>query len=313
MSKTAIIIDTDPGQDDAVAILTALGSAQLEVVGISVVAGNVPLALTEKNARIICEWAGRPEVPVYAGCERPLLRPLVTAEHVHGRTGLDGVPLHEPAMPLQPEHAVDFIIRTLREREAGSVTLCMLGPLTNLAMAIVRAPDIVGRIREIVLMGGAYFEGGNITPSAEFNIYVDPDAAATVLACGAAITMLPLDVTHKATASPARIGLLRALPNRAGNLAADIMTTLERFDVQRYGANGAPLHDPTVIAYVLQPKLFSGRKVHVAVEQNSELTLGATPVDWWGVTGKAANVNYLTTVDSDGFFRLLADNLSTLP
>lgn len=313
MRQIPIIIDTDPGQDDAVAILTALGSPMLEVIGISVVAGNVPLERTQENARIICEWAGRHDIPVHAGCARPLLRPLVTAEHVHGKTGLDGVALHQPTLPLQSEHAVDFIVRTLRQRDSGSVTLCMLGPLTNLAMAIVKAPDIVARIKDIVLMGGAYFEGGNITPSAEFNIHVDPDAAATVLGCGAPITMLPLDVTHKARGTPARINLLRALPNRAGNLAADILTTLERFDVQRYGVNGAPLHDPTVIAYVLQPALFSGKHVHVAVEQGSELTLGATPVDWWGVTGKAANVYYITEVDADGFFALLAENLSRLP
>lgn len=311
--KRAIIIDTDPGQDDAVAILAALGSPLLEVLGITAVAGNVSLEQTARNARIICEWAARPDVPVYAGAEAPLLRPLVTAEHVHGKSGLDGVPLHAPSMPLQAQHAADFIVATLRQRPAGSVTLCALGPLTNLALALRMAPDIAPRIREIVLMGGSYFEGGNITPAAEFNIYVDPHAADIVLRCGAPIVMLPLDVTHKARSSAERIGWLRALPNRAGNLAADCLTTLERYDVQRYGEFGSPLHDPTVIAYLLQPALFSGRQVNVCVELGSELTLGATVMDWWGISGRAANVHYVTEVDADGFFRLLADCLSTLP
>lgn len=311
--KRAIIIDTDPGQDDAVAILAALGAPGLDVLGITAVAGNVPLALTQRNARIICEWAGRPEVPVFAGAASPLLRPLVTAEHVHGKTGMDGVPLHDPAMPLQPQHAVDFIVHTLRSRPSGSVTLCALGPLTNLALALRMAPDIAPRIKEIVLMGGSYFEGGNITPAAEFNIYVDPHAAEVVLRCGAPIVMMPLDVTHKARTSAERIAWLRALPNRAGNLAADTMTTLERYDVQRYGEFGAPLHDPTVIAYLLQPELFDGRQVNVSVELAGELTLGATVIDWWGISGRAANVHYMTEIDADGFFRLLATCLARLP
>jgi len=165
-----IIIDTDPGQDDAVAILLALGSPELEVVGIAAVAGNVPLALTEKNARKICELAGRPQVKVFAGAVRPLARPLVTAEHVHGRTGLDGPVLPEPVMQLQEQHGVDFIVETLMREAPGSVTICSLGPLTNVALALIREPRVAPRIREIVLMGGGFFEGGNTTPAAEFNI-----------------------------------------------------------------------------------------------------------------------------------------------
>ncbi|MCL4127133.1 UNVERIFIED_CONTAM: hypothetical protein GTU68_051867, partial [Idotea baltica] len=167
-------------------------------MGITAVAGNVPLALTAKNARIVCELAGRSDVPVYAGSDRPLGRKLVTAEHVHGKTGLNGPVLPDPTMPMQQEHAVDFIINTLRNHDNGAVTLCPLGPLTNIAMAFEKAPDIVGRVAEIVLMGGAYFEVGNITPAAEFNIYVDPQAADIVFKSGAPITVMPLDVTHKA-------------------------------------------------------------------------------------------------------------------
>ena len=188
-----IIIDTDPGQDDAAAIMLALGSPEeLDVLGITTVAGNVPLALTSKNARIVCDFSGKTDVKVYAGCDKPLKRPLVTAEYVHGATGLDGPELHEPVTPLQPEHAVDFIIETLRREPAGTVTLCPLGALTNIATAMIKAPDIVGKIQEIVLMGGAYFEVGNITPAAEFNIYVDPEAAEMVFKSGVPIVMIPL-------------------------------------------------------------------------------------------------------------------------
>ena len=196
--KRKIIIDTDPGQDDAVAILLALASPELEVLGITAVAGNVPLALTEKNARKICELAGKPKTKVFAGAIRPLLRQLVTAEEVHGKTGLNGPHLPEPTMPLEDQHAVDFIVETLMQEASGSVTLCALGPLTNVALALIREPRIAPRIKEIVLMGGGFFEGGNVTPTAEFNIYVDPHAAEIVLKSGVPIVMMPLDVTHKA-------------------------------------------------------------------------------------------------------------------
>ena len=199
MAPRKIIIDTDPGQDDAVAILLALASPEdVTVLGITAVAGNVPLDLTQKNARIICELAQKTDVPVFAGAKRPLERPLVTAEHVHGKTGLDGPQLPDPTMTLQDQHAVDFIIQTLRAEPSGTITLCPLGPLTNIAAAFNQAPDIIERVQEVVLMGGAYFEVGNITPTAEFNIYVDPEAAEIVLKSGADITMMPLDVTHKA-------------------------------------------------------------------------------------------------------------------
>lgn len=212
-----IIIDTDPGQDDAVAILLALASPdEIEVLGLTAVAGNVPLALTERNTRIICELAGQPGMRVFAGCAHPLERKLVTAEHVHGKTGLDGPQLAAPTMPLQPRHAVDFIIETLREEPSGAVTLCPLGPLTNIATAFRRAPDIIPRVAEIVLMGGGYFEGGNITPAAEFNIYVDPEAADIVFKSGAPLVVMPLDVTHKALTSRAWVEEMRSLGTPVG-------------------------------------------------------------------------------------------------
>ncbi len=311
-SPRKIIIDTDPGQDDALAILLALGSSELEVVGITAVAGNVPLAMTEANARRICELAGRRDVKVFAGAERPLLRPLVTAEHVHGRTGLDGPDLPDPTMALQSQHGVDFIVETLMTETPGTVTLCPLGPLTNIALALIREPRIADRIQEIVLMGGGYFEQGNITPSAEFNIYVDPHAADVVFRCGAPIVVMPLDVTHKALTTRARVEAFRNLGTAVGTAAAELLDFFERYDEQKYGTDGGPLHDPCVIAYLLKPDLFSGRLVNVTVETMSELTLGATVVDWWHVTDRPKNATVMREIDADGFFSLLTDRLARL-
>jgi len=307
-----IIIDTDPGQDDALAILLALASPELEVVGITAVAGNVPLALTEKNARKICELADRPEMKVFAGASRPLMRKLVTAEHVHGRTGLDGPDLPEPQMPLQPGHAVDFIVETIMREEPGSITLCPIGPLTNIALALLRAPEIAPRIREIVLMGGGFFEGGNITPAAEFNIYVDPEAAKIVFASGIPIVVMPLDVTHRALTKADRIDRFRAMGTKAGDACVALLEFFERFDEEKYGSDGGPLHDPNVIAYLLQPELYSGRHCNVEIETQSELTLGMTVIDWWGVTGRPKNALVMRDVDHDGFFDLLTQRIGRL-
>jgi purine nucleosidase len=313
MAPRKIIIDTDPGQDDAVAILVALASPEtLEVLGITCVAGNVPLDLTARNARIICELAGKPQTPVFAGCDRPMNRPLVTAEHVHGKTGLDGPVLPPPVMSLQEQHAVDFIIDTLRNAPPKTVTLCPLGPLTNIATALQQAPDIADRIEEIVLMGGAYFEVGNITPTAEFNIYVDPQAADIVFKSGVPIVVMPLDVTHKALVTKPRNDAFRALGTPAGIAVAEMTDFFERFDKEKYGSSGAPLHDPCVIAYLLQPDLFSGRHINVEIETQSPLTLGMTVADWWRVTDRPANAFFARDIDADGFFALLTDRIARL-
>jgi len=313
MAPRKIIIDTDPGQDDAVAILLALASPEdVHVLGITTVAGNVPLDLTQKNARIICELAQKTDVPVLAGAKRPLERTLVTAEHVHGKTGLDGPTLPDPEMPLQDQHAVDFIIETLRTEPAGSVTLCPLGPLTNIAAAFNQAPDIIERVEEVVLMGGAYFEVGNITPTAEFNIYVDPEAAKIVLKSGANITMMPLDVTHKALVTKERNDRFRALGTPVGIAVAQMTDFFERFDREKYGSDGAPLHDPTVIAYLINPKLFTGRYVNVEVETKSDLTLGMTVADWWRVSDREPNAMFIGDLDAVGFFDLLTERLGRL-
>lgn len=310
--RQKIIIDTDPGQDDAVAILLALASPELDVLGITAVAGNVPLRLTEKNARKICELAGKPDTKVFSGASRPLVRPLVTAEEVHGKTGLDGPDLPEPTMPVQTQHAVDFIIETLMTEESDTVTLCPLGPLTNIALALIREPRIAPRIKRIVLMGGGFFEGGNVTPAAEFNIYVDPHAADVVLKAGIPTVVMPLDVTHKALTSARRVAAFRELGTRVGTATAEMLEFFERFDESKYGTDGGPLHDPCVIAYLLKPQLFRGRECNVAVETASELTMGMTVIDWWGVTKRPKNAVVMRDIDHDGFFELLVERLGRL-
>ena len=309
-----IIIDTDPGIDDAVAILLALATPEeLEVLGIVAVAGNLPLVQTERNARRVCELAGRAAVPVYAGCERPILRPLATAEHIHRETARDRLLLPEPTIALQAQHGVDFLVETLRAAEAGTISVCALGPLTNIAMALVKAPEITGRIGELVVMGGACFKLGNVTPTAEFNIHVDPHAAAAVFESGITITMLPLDVTHQLLTTGPRRDALRALGNRCGQAVAALLASFERNRRAKFGTRATALHDPSVIAYLLSPTLFQGREVNVAVETQSSLTMGMTVVDWWGVTGRKPNVRMMNTVDADGFFDLLTEKLARLP
>jgi len=308
-----IIIDTDPGQDDAVAILLALASPELEILGITTVAGNVPLNLTTKNALIITEMAGREDIDVYAGCDAPLSRPLITAENVHGATGLDGPKLINPTKKVKEDHAVDFIIKTLRDNTSDTVTLCPLGPLTNIATAFKKAPDIVSKVKQVVLMGGAYFEVGNVTPTAEFNIFVDPEAASYVFNLGLDLVIIPLDVTHKALTTPERINKFSQLNTKCGTFVAEMTAFFERFDKDKYGTEGAPLHDPCVIAYLLDPEIFSGRRINVEIETDSELTLGMTVADWWGVTNKEPNALFIGNLNSEKFFEMLTSRISKLP
>ncbi|MBA2336663.1 MAG: nucleoside hydrolase [Acidimicrobiia bacterium] len=305
-----IVIDTDPGQDDAVALLAALASPELEVVAVTTVAGNVPLSRTTANALAMVELAGRPEVPVYAGCARPMVRRLVTAEYVHGPTGIDGADLPAVTLAATPGNAVDALIDLLTRSEA--TTVCLLGPHTNLAMAMVKEPSITAHIDEIVLMGGGFFEGGNTTPAAEFNIYVDPHAAQVVFTSGVPITMMPLDVTHQALTTDARIARFRALGTPAGEAVAGMLDFYDRHDEAKYGTEGGPLHDPCVIAYLLRPELFTGRRCHVAIEHHSELTMGMTVIDWWGVTGNEPNAQVMNQVDADGYYELLTDRIGRI-
>ena len=313
MAPRPVIIDCDPGQDDAVMLLLAFAAPQeLDIRGITAVAGNVPLALTERNARLLCELGGRTEIPVFAGCIRPMVRDLVTAEEVHGQTGIDGFPIRTPEMPLQDQHAVDFIVDHLRAAADDEITLVPTGPLTNIAMALVKAPDIVPKIREIVLMGGAFREGGNTTPSAEFNIYVDPHAADVVFRCGRPITAMGLDVTHQALTTAARLAAFAAIDTEVGRVTHAMLEFYDRHDIEKYGTDGGPLHDPCTIAYLLEPGLFTAKHVNIAVETHSELTMGETAVDFWRVTDRPANANWVHAVDADGFYALLTERIARL-
>ena len=308
-----VIIDTDPGQDDAVAILLALASPEeINLLGLTAVAGNVPLNLTVKNARTICELAKMKNISIFKGCDKPLKRTLVTAEHVHGKTGLDGIILPEPTMPIKESHAVDFIIETIRENPRYAITICALGPLTNIAMALEKAPDIAIKIKQIILMGGAYFEVGNITPTAEFNIYVDPEAAKIVFNSGVKLIILPLDVTHKALISEDRVNAFKKIGTPVAKAVSEWTNFFERFDKEKYGSVGAPLHDPCVIAYLLDPSIFTGRYINVEIETESDLTRGMTVADWWRVTDRKPNALFIGNLDPDRFFKLLTERLSTL-
>jgi purine nucleosidase len=310
MARQRIIIDCDPGQDDAVALFLAMASPdELEILGITAVAGNVPLELTQRNVRLMCDIAGRGDIPVFAGCDRPMVRELLTAEKVHGRTGIDGIEIVDPQTPLQQQHAVDFIVETLRAAEDESVTLVPTGPLTNIGTVIDRAPDVLPKIRQLVIMGGAMREGGNYSPSAEFNILVDPHAADIVFSCGRPITSMGLDVTHQVLSTRARVERIRQLGNRVAAATAGMLGFFERHDSKKYGVEGAPLHDPCTIAWLLDPELFEGKFCNLSVETRSELTMGHTAIDFWHVTDRPHNVNWIYSVDADGFYDLLTGRL----
>jgi len=303
-------MDCDPGQDDAIALLLAMSSPdELDILGITAVAGNVPLALTERNARQVCDIAGRSDIPVYAGCAKPMHRELLTAEKVHGKTGIDGIDIVSPRQPLEDRHAVDFIVDTLRVADE-TVTLVPTGPLTNIATAMEKDASIIRNVDEIVLMGGAMREGGNYSPSAEFNMLVDPHAADIVFRCGRPITVMGLDVTHQVLATPDRRDRIRAIDNDAGRATAGMLDFFNRHDTVKYGSLGAPLHDPCTVAYLLQPELFEGKYCNLTVETGSELTIGHTAVDFWHVTDRPRNVQWMFKVDADGFYSLLIERLS---
>ncbi|HUG32633.1 MAG TPA: nucleoside hydrolase, partial [Acidimicrobiia bacterium] len=284
---------------------------ELEVLALTVVAGNVPLDLTVANALALVELAGRRDVPVYRGSVRPMVNDLVTAEYVHGPTGLDGADL--PPTQIEPAdgHAVDHMVEILMSRREPT-TLCTLGPLTNIALALVKEPLIAAKVDQLVMMGGGFFEGGNTTPAAEFNIYVDPHAAHVVFTSGIPIVMMPLDVTHQALTTPERLQRFGDLATPAGEAVAGMLGFYDRHDKAKYGLDGGPLHDPTVIAYLLSPGLFEGREVSVEIITAPGPTQGMTLVDWWGVTGIEPNAMVMNEIDADGFFELLIDRIGRL-
>lgn len=309
-----LIIDTDPGADDLVALFLAMASpGELSIRAITTVAGNVRLEKTARNARLAREWAGREDIPVYAGAGRPLVRAPIYAAEVHGEEGITGVQVHEPKQGLAAGNAVQYLVDTLSAAKPHSITIAMLGPQTNLALALIQQPGIAQGIKEVVVMGGAHFNGGNITPVAEFNLYADPHAAEVVLASGVKLTYLPLDVTHKLLTSDTRLKQLSAVNNRASKQVVDILNAYIQHDMQLYGMPGGPVHDASVIAYLLKPEMFSGRQVHMSVDSREGPTFGQTVADWYGVLKQPANVMWVEEGDAQSLFDLLSERLARLP
>ncbi len=304
-----LIIDTDPGQDDAVALLLAVARPDLfDVAAITAVAGNVPVAQTAANARRILDLAGSP-LTVHAGCEAPLVLPLETAEFVCGPDGLDGAPLPPPSRPPNPGHGVEVIIATLRAAPPGTVTLCMLGPLTNLALALRLAPDIAPRIGQVVLMGGA-MNLGNMTPAAEYNIYADPHAAAVVLGAGLKVSLIGLHLTLSAIATHAQIARIGALGTRTATAVHGMLT---RPRPGGLGSIGHPMHDVCVPGFLAWPDLFTGRDCHVEVETAAGPLRGRTTIDWNNRLRRPPNAHVLGTIDASPFFDRVIDALARLP
>lgn len=308
MAARALIIDCDPGVDDAIALFLAFAAPEaLDVRAITTVAGNVGGALTARNARLIREIAGREDVPVFAGCDRPMVRAPVDAGQFHGESGLGTLAVFEPKAPAHAQHAVPFLIDALMAAPAGSVTLAVTGPMTNIAMAFVLEPRIVGRIAEIVVMGGARAEGGNITASAEYNIYADPHAAHVVLSSGAPVALFGLDATHQTRSTPERIASIRALDTAAARASADLLDFSANVERNIPGETGAPLHDPCTIAYLLKPALFELHPCEVRVETNEGVALGHTAIEMRGV--KRSHIRWATRADGAGVYQLLLDRL----
>jgi inosine-uridine nucleoside N-ribohydrolase len=303
---TPILIDCDPGHDDAIALLLALASPEVEVLGITTVAGNQTLDKTTVNALKLLEFTRRTDIPVAAGCARPLVREPYVAAHVHGESGMDGPDLPDPEMRPVEQHAVDF----LAERIEPGVVLVPTGPLTNVALLLARHPKVAERLERIVLMGGAIAEG-NVTPAAEFNIWADPEAAARVFTSGIDLTMIGLDVTHKALFRPADSERLAAT-GRTGTLVAELFSFYQRFHSQQYGWDGSPVHDAVAVAHVIRDDLVQTADRGVIVDTGGELSRGRTYVDLWGRAGWEPNAHVGVDIDGQGFVDFLVERLASL-
>ena len=313
MQKHRILLDCDPGRDDALAIAIVLAStAEIELAGITAVAGNVPLALTYRNARFICDLCGFPEVPVHAGAGGPLARKAVTGTRAHGESGLEGMEVDVTPVTVEPGGALAFMNETLRAAEDDEITLVAIGPLTNLAILVADSPELLPKIRQIVLMGGASRAGGNVTPAAEFNIFADPHAAARLLDCGRPMTIVSLDATHQVLATPAHTERLARADGEPARRLAALLHPAVHSRATRFGPDRLPIHDPCTIAWLLQPELFRAEPVPVAVETEGTHTLGATVVDWWGVTSRPPNAHWITEVDGEGVLDLLVERIGRL-
>ena len=301
--STQILLDCDPGHDDAIALLLALASPEVELLGVTTVAGNQTLEKTTANAIRVLEFVGCGDVPVAAGAERPLVREPFVAAHVHGESGLDGPSLPEPSARPVEQHAADF----LAEHVAGT-TLIPTGPLTNVALMLALHPE--ARPHRIVLMGGAIAEG-NVTPAAEFNVWADPEAARRVFESGIELTMIGLDVTHKALMTRRHAETLRGA-GAAGRFVAELYDFFSIFHRETYGSEDSPIHDAVAVAHVLRPGLVETKHCHVDVDCSWELGRGRTYVDLWGRTGKEPNAHVGVDVDAAAFFELLLERVASL-
>ncbi len=301
-----IILDCDPGHDDAVAILLAHAHPEIDLLAVTTVAGNQTLAKTTLNARRICTLGGI-DVPIAAGASEPLTRALVVAEDIHGASGLDGPSLPEPTVDVVDRHAADLIVELVRAHP-GEVTLVPVGPLTNVAEALRRSPGLDREIREVVFMGGSAGRG-NTTPLAEFNVKVDPEAAQLVLDAEVPVTMVGLDITHQAAATDEVVGRIRALGSPVGDVVADLLVFFASTYLDVFGLPAPPLHDPVAVARVIAPELVRTRETFVAVETEGRWTAGATVVDLHGVLGRPPNAQVALELDVDGFWDLLIDAL----
>ncbi|MBU9855585.1 nucleoside hydrolase [Rahnella bonaserana] len=311
MKTIPVIIDCDPGIDDAIALLSAFVSPQLNILGICTVCGNQPLANTTRNALQIAELGYRLDIPVFAGCHQPMLRAPIHGQF-HGENGLGNTAFPAPQKSAESLHAVNFLITRCEQAIAGNqpLTLCVLGPLTNLATALRMKPDIAAGIGRVVLMGGAYREAGNRTMTSEFNMLADPHAAHIVFSSTLNITVLPLDATHQVILTPEHVARFVKVSGRISAQLGELMAFWDRNDVRRYGSRGGPLHDPLVIAYVLAPELFGSEKARVFIEHDSELCMGQTVADWYGKSGMTPNVEIVTRVETNKVFALFYELLS---
>lgn len=306
MTRQALIIDCDPGVDDAVALMLAFGSRELDLLAVTAVGGNVPVTRTARNARILRQIAGREDVPVFMGADRPLRREPAGAGEFHGAEGLGDLTPFEPDAPCAEGHAADAIVDRVMARPAKSVALAVLGPLTNLALALRREPALADRLGPVAVMGGARSEGGNITASAEFNIWADPEAAAEVLATGCEVVMFGLDATHQVRATEARIAALEAVGTPMADTAAAMMRFSQRVERRIVGWDAPPVHDPCPVAWLLRPALFELKPCRIAVETESELTRGHTAVEFREAVAGGLPHRWAVSADADGVFALIA-------
>jgi inosine-uridine nucleoside N-ribohydrolase len=306
---TPVLLDCDPGHDDAIALLLALASPELDLLGVTTVAGNQTLDKTTANALRVLELVGRGDVPVAAGADRPLARDLFIGDYVHGESGLEGPTLPDPRGEPVAQHAVDFLAERILA-SARPVTLVPVGPLTNVALLLARHPEVAGNVERIVIMGGAIAEG-NVTPAAEFNVYVDPEAAWRVFRSGVPVTMIGLDVTHKALMMPAHVDRLRA-SSEVGRFVAELHDFFVEYHKRTYGTEGAPIHDAVAVAHVLRPGLVETVRRHVDVDCESRLCRGRTVVDLWRRTGLDPNADVGVDIDAPAFLELLCERIEGL-